>query len=501
LERNLSQYCISGMDIDKIITTITNQIPLIIMTISNGTSIYNLIPLLLIPILIYFIQSVPQFVKYTQKEKIPKHYVCCQLEDGGMFRNPDFIENLSIFLNFFHPTSIKTGQIKKYYWQSDNPILPFKCYHAIINPDSKYYCKFFLGKDIILGIKKIGFFFPKGMNLDNLQKDPIYIWFDSITEQVKEAGIEKKVQKDLVKISASSMKIIEDFVYVVNNYSVYKNNNINNFKLTKTIYYYDQKEDSKNIDSTVNVIKNYNNVFLSKKNYQMIVDTIIEWENNKLEQLSKGIPNKLSFFLVGTPGCGKSSLIFAIANETKKHIVSVNLQDFTNKAFISLMSTIENKVVVFDDIDTHKFTHKRIQIEVKEDTNQMEQIKLALIASKDDKDGYVSKFNKVMTLDVFLEVLDGYNYLNNCIVILTSNHPELLDPAVTRPGRIDHIIEFDLCDKYQFENIFKYFVGSDYRKIDPKYKFQEKCYSTSYIINTIILPNKNNPRKILDLLK
>ena len=64
-------------------------------------------------------------------------------------------------------------------------------------------------------------------------------------------------------------------------------------------------------------------------------------------------------------------------------------------------------------------------------------------------------FNKEMTLDVFLEVLDGYNYLNNCIVILTSNHPEIIDPAVTRPGRIDHDIQFSLCNEYQFKNIFK----------------------------------------------
>ena len=61
-----------------------------------------------------------------------------------------------------------------------------------------------------------------------------------------------------------------------------------------------------------------------------------------------------------------------------------------------------------------------------------------------------------MTLDVFLEMLDGYNYLNNCIVILSSNHPELIDPAVVRPGRVDHVIEFALADEYQFRNIFKY---------------------------------------------
>lgn len=104
-------------------------------------------------------------------------------------------------------------------------------------------------------------------------------------------------------------------------------------------------------------------------------------------------------------------------------------------------------------------------------------------------------------MDVLLEVLDGYNYLKNCIVIIISNHPELLDPAVTRPGRVDHIIKFNSCDIYQFDNIFKYFIGRNYQEINPQFKFPEYCYSTSYIINTIILPNRNDPEKILRLLK
>ena len=501
------------MDFEKIITLITQQIPLLLMAINNGRSVWDLMPLLIIPIIIYFVQSVPLIIKFFSRERIPKHYVHYYLDDGSsmaIIQRVNFNEKISMFLTSFHPTSIKTGSIKNYNRQQDDPNLLFKCYYAIISPDNSYFCKFIFDENIISKLKETGFTFPSSMNLDNLLKDPIYISIETKTEKVVTDGNRNKdksvqdVTKDHIKISATNIAVAENFIYIIVNHELYKSSNIDNFKLMKTIYYYNSKIDYSTITSLVNVIKNYKNVFLTKKNHSMIVDTIIEWNSNKKAHLIKGIPDKLGFFLTGAPGCGKSSLIYAIANETKKHIVSINMQDMTNKSFISLMSGIENKIVVFDDVDSYKFAQKRIQlIDAKKDKNQMnQQIQLALLAnSSDDKSLLMSKFNREMTLDVFLEVLDGYNYLNNCIVILTSNHPELLDQAVTRPGRVDHVIEFDLCDQYQFQNIFNYFVGTNYKTINPSFKFTENTYSTSYIINTIILPNKNNPRKILQLLQ
>lgn len=167
------------------------------------------------------------------------------------------------------------------------------------------------------------------------------------------------------------------------------------------------------------------------------------------------------------------------------------------------MSVIENAVLVFDDIDACKFVHRRKNDteKIENHISQIEKLQLSMLSDDDKKKFFSDKFNKNVTLDVFLEVLDGYNYLNNCIVIFTSNHPELLDPAVTRPGRMDHIIEFGLCDEYQFRNMFKYFTKKDYHKIDDEFIFRENYYTTSYIINTIILPNKNSPKKILRMLK
>ena len=497
------------MNTKHILTTITSQIPLLIMTINNGTGWHTLFVILLTPFIVCIIDLIPGLIKYLKKEKIPENYIQFSVKDdnGDDYPHINFMNDLSIFLNAFHPTSIKTGYVKNYYKLPFNPLLSFDCLKPIISPDESYCCKFMFldkhnDKSIIDNIKKTGFIFPPDIDLKELVAHPLYLSFENKTEQLitnskKESNVQS-VNKQYVKVSAPSMKIAENFIYLVINYRKYKENCIKNFTLSKTMYFSDKSECG-HIRSSVNVKKSYKNVFISRENSEKVIDTINEWNKNKITQLDKGIPNKLSFMFVGEPGCGKSSLIYAIANETKKHICSFNLQGFANRSFLATISGIENSVVVFDDIDAYSFTHKRTDETKKEKNDMASNLQLAFLKNSDET--FSSSFMKEMTLDVLLEVLDGYNYLNNCIVILLSNHPELLDDAVIRPGRVDHIIKFSLTDKYQFKYMFKYFVGTDYEKIDKNFKFNEGKYSSSYLINTIILPNNKDPKKIIKLIK
>ncbi|MEW5315198.1 MAG: hypothetical protein WDW38_006644 [Sanguina aurantia] len=54
--------------------------------------------------------------------------------------------------------------------------------------------------------------------------------------------------------------------------------------------------------------------------------------------------------------------------------------------------------------------------------------------------------NRPIDLAMLLNVLDGVLECPGRIVVMTSNHPELLDPALIRPGRIDCIVHFNFCD-------------------------------------------------------
>ena len=77
----------------------------------------------------------------------------------------------------------------------------------------------------------------------------------------------------------------------------------------------------------------------------------------------------------------------------------------------------------------------------------------------DRKDGDCLK-NKI-TMNGILNCLDGFNNPEGLIVILTTNHPDKLDSALLRSGRIDINIELTYLDKYQAKNMFKAFFDSD----------------------------------------
>jgi SpoVK/Ycf46/Vps4 family AAA+-type ATPase len=86
-----------------------------------------------------------------------------------------------------------------------------------------------------------------------------------------------------------------------------------------------------------------------------------------------------------------------------------------------------------------------------------------------------------MTLDYFLNILQGTLTPEDSIFIVTTNHYEQLDPAFTRDGRFDVKIQLDLCDHHQIQEIFRDFIG---RPIDPDVLSQipEYQYSPAKLI-------------------
>ncbi len=72
------------------------------------------------------------------------------------------------------------------------------------------------------------------------------------------------------------------------------------------------------------------------------------------------------------------------------------------------------------------------------------------------------------TLSCLLNCLDGYAMNEGVIVILTSNHPERLDPALIRPGRIDLHLELGYCTHFQLRSMFRSVVGIDEEPVSKK---------------------------------
>lgn len=522
--------------LNDITNIIKQNIPLVIMAIMNGTDVNKMMPIFIIPLILCLLNYTS--IIYTivskyweQNDHIVKDSIVVNVAD----RNPachydvQFVEHISLFVDDFCSEFMKKGVVDDYLF-TNNKIDHTDSYYLLpkLKLTDGFKCDIVLGDvadstSIMHKIEKSGFVIPEKIITLGLDKQQISIYiFDREEESKNNKGEVVKIKKLQVEIIAKKSSTVSKFIELIIGYATYKKNNIANFKLVKKSYSSNTTGDIYKVENDVNVIKTYDNVFLSKVNYDLITQNIKSWIKDKNKLLNEGIPHKLGFLLYGEPGCGKSSLIFAVANETKKHIYSFDLKEFTGPSFRTMMSKISNAVIIFEDIDAHEFTHDRkILAERAKERNK----KFNLMMRKyDDSDDFSfdsptvpgddkSKSTKIdttdtsisfnkdkLTLDIMLDILDGYLYLKDCIIFITTNHKEILDSALIRPGRIDHQIEFKLTDELQFASMFEFFTNKKYKNIDPDFIFPENKYSTAYIINTIIIPNRYNPNIIIKML-
>ncbi|DAZ94631.1 TPA: hypothetical protein N0F65_010718 [Lagenidium giganteum] len=155
----------------------------------------------------------------------------------------------------------------------------------------------------------------------------------------------------------------------------------------------------------------------------------------------KGFPRKLGLLLHGPPGTGKTSLIKAVAQYTKRHIVTISLSKIkTNQELMDAIFDLRFKV---QDIDSPMTMTFKDVVFVMEDIDAASSVvtkrngpqrrirrpRRAQWSSSTSKD----KLN----LSGLLNVLDGVIDCPERIVIMTTNHPDKLDPALVRPGRVN----------------------------------------------------------------
>ena len=119
--------------------------------------------------------------------------------------------------------------------------------------------------------------------------------------------------------------------------------------------------------------------------------------------------------------------------------------------------------------------------------------KLAKALLKDDKSKKVS--SKITTGEV-LELLDGIAETDDRIIIFTTNHPEKIDKAFMRPGRIDMCVEFKKLRRVDINNLYKLWFN---KSIGEKALSKIKDYSISQA-EFGKLCFENNAEKVLEKL-
>ncbi|CEL10200.1 hypothetical protein ASPCAL13324 [Aspergillus calidoustus] len=155
----------------------------------------------------------------------------------------------------------------------------------------------------------------------------------------------------------------------------------------------------------------------------------------------RGIPYRRGYMFHGPPGTGKSSLAFAAAGYLRLnvYILSLGSRRLTEDGCVQMFQKLPRKcLVLLEDVDSYDIASKRKSS--KEEDKE---------SNKDD----IETKNE-MTLSALLNLLDGVAAQEGRVLIMTTNHLELLDPALVRPGRVDYKILFKLADRDLTKKMF-----------------------------------------------
>ena len=158
------------------------------------------------------------------------------------------------------------------------------------------------------------------------------------------------------------------------------------------------------------------------------VAEIVEFlkDSKKFTKLGARIPRGI--LLVGPPGTGKTLLAKAIAGEAKVPFYSISGSDF-EEMFVGVgASRVRDLfeqgkknapcIIFIDEIDS--------------------------VGQKRNAGGMAAQRCADQTLNAMLVEMDGFGTNSGVIVIAATNRPDILDPALLRPGRFDRRVHVDL---------------------------------------------------------
>ncbi len=221
--------------------------------------------------------------------------------------------------------------------------------------------------------------------------------------------------------------------------------------------------------------RKFDTVILDPEVKNDIKQSIDRYNNKEYKKRlsSLGINHKMNLVFSGLPGTGKSSLMFAVATLLDKDIATLdfNNKELTDHSFIQALNRIpKDTIFVMEDID-------------------------ALYVDRDK-----SRDNTI-SFSVILNFLDGTYSKEDLVTVITTNHLNRLDKAMIRPMRIDKILKFTYCSKFQYETIFNKIFPDNNDTMKELYKIIKNKRFTTSMIQKYFITYLDDPKLLLENIK
>lgn len=173
-----------------------------------------------------------------------------------------------------------------------------------------------------------------------------------------------------------------------------------------------------------------------------LVDDIKEYKAGRLKWAD--VSNR-SILLSSEPGLGKTSFARALARSMGAHLVATSVADWN--AAPHLGATLQAMRGAFAEARRNRPSVLLI--------DEFEGISARNRLSGDYTEYWTQIVNQL------LELLSNESDLEGTVIVTTTNHPEKIDTALLRSGRIDNIITLQKPNHPDLANIFRYCLGAD----------------------------------------
>ena len=266
------------------------------------------------------------------------------------------------------------------------------------------------------------------------------------------------------------------------------------------LFWFISRQTQKGLTQTLNFSKSNARLFSSNKEKVTFNDVagskeakeelkeVVDFLKNPQKFLDIGARIPRGVLLVGAPGTGKTLLARAVAGEANVPFFHISGSEFVElfvgvgasrvRDLFSTAKKVAPAIVFIDEIDAVGG-----------------QRGTGLGGGHDERE---------QTLNQILVEMDGFDRDTNIIVIAATNRPDVLDPALLRPGRFDRRIILDLPDINERKEILKIHLRG--KKISQEVELEEISQRTpgfsgadlANLVNEAAILAARNNKKIIE---